>query len=78
LSSSFDEELFEKIEVKNNICFNFAITTIKLLEFFNFDEIEEDVVSVVNFKVNVQDALQTMQPTPTLLKSWHHLWSSQS
>jgi hypothetical protein len=41
LSYNFDEELFEKIEMKNNICFNFIITIIKSLEFFNFDEMEE-------------------------------------
>lgn len=27
--------------MKNNICFNFAITNIKSLEFFNFDEMED-------------------------------------
>jgi hypothetical protein len=67
-SLSFNEELFKKIEMKNNICFNFVITTVKPLQFFNFDEIEEGVVNIVNFKVNVQNTLQTMQSTPTLLK----------
>jgi hypothetical protein len=78
LSLSFDEKLFKKIEMKNNICFNFVITTIKPLQFFNFDEIEEGVVSIVNFKVNVQNTLQKMQSTPTLLKVGHRMWSSQA
>jgi hypothetical protein len=61
-SSNFDEKLFDKMKMKNNICFNYVVATANSTnsyEFFNFEEMEKGVGCLMDPIIGVWDILQT-------------------
>jgi len=65
-SLNFNEELFDKMKMENNICFHSIMAIVNYFDFFIASELDEGVGSSMDFDVGVQDMLCMMQATPTL------------
>jgi len=61
---NFNEELFDKMKMENNICFHSIMAIVNYFDFFIATKLDEGVGSPMD--VDVQDMLCMMQATPTL------------
>ncbi len=68
-SSNLNENLFDEMEMKNNICFCYAMIVTNSFEFCSIIFLEEAIMSSMDLKWRVHDMLCMMQRTFKLVKT---------